>query len=160
MDLVSKIFIRNRCYICETVLGQLMDLVSKIVIRNHCYICEKVLKQLMDLVLKFVIRHQCYIYFFFITNHYYINNILIDRVAFKRDQIPIYYTNVKSPQVVKRGECIQHGDRALATVKILENSVFLYTLLDPWGIKESERYTIIFIYITVHKYTQYLLMAG
>ena len=126
----------HHCYICEKVLRQLMDLVSKIVIRNHCYICEKVLRQLMDLVSKIVIRNQCYIQ-------------CVDRVAFKRDQIPIYYTNVKSPQVVKRGECIQHGDRALATVKILENSVFLYTLLDPWGIEESERSTIIFIYILV-----------
>ena len=39
-----------------------------------------------------------------------------------------------------------HGDRALATVKILENSVL--------------RSTIVFIYITVHKYTQYLLLVG
>ena len=34
--------------------------------------------------------------------------------------------------------CSMHGDRALATVKNLKNSVFLYTLLNPWGIKESE----------------------
>ena len=131
-----------------------MDLVSKIVIRNHCYICEKVLKQLMDLVLKFVIRHQCYIYFFFITNHYYINNILIDRVAFKRDQIPIYYTNVKSPQVVKRGECIQHGDRALATVKILRSAAYLYTSLNPQGLRESEKkqITVGFLKILLYYY--------
>ena len=51
-----------------------------------------------------------------------------------------------------------HGDRALATVKILKNSVFLYTLLNPWGIKESER--IILIFNTVHMYTQYLLLVG
>ena len=51
-----------------------------------------------------------------------------------------------------------HGDRALATVKILKNSVFLYTLLNPWGIKESEK--VIFILITVHIYTHYLLLVG
>ena len=52
------------------------------------------------------------------------------------------------------------GDRALATVKILKNSAFLYTFLIPWGLKESERKTIKFNFITVHKYTQYLLLVG
>ena len=44
-----------------------------------------------------------------------------------------------------------HGDRALATVKILKNSVFLYTFLNPWGLNEIE---------SVYKYTQYLLLVG
>ena len=57
MDLVSKIVIRNHCYICEKILRHLLiDLVPKFVIRNHCYICERVLGQLMDLVSKIVIR--------------------------------------------------------------------------------------------------------
>ena len=148
MDLVSKIVIRNHCYICEKVLRQLMDLVSKIVIRNHCYIFEKVFRQLTDLVSKIIIKNQCYIQ-------------CVDRVAFKRDQIPIYYTNVKSPQVLKRGECIQHGDRALATVKILKNSVFLYTAMRSQ--KSTINYSVtLLIYIIRNQYyiTEILKLVG
>jgi len=31
-----------------------------------------------------------------------------------------------------------HGDRALATVKILRSAAYLYTSLNPQGIRESE----------------------
>ena len=158
MDQVPKIIIRNHCYICEKVPRQLMNLVSKIIIRNQCYFHFSFSSSSLTIFFFFINHYYTYNILVSPKSKITERRTKTDWIDGRTDWMNEYRIYnpilVSSPGLLSlRQEMhiapkwLNEGNaysmvteflRIRSTVKILRSAAYLYTSLNPQGIRESE----------------------
>ena len=171
MDLVPKIIIRNHCYICEKVHRQLMNLVSKIIIRNQCYFHFSFSSSSLTIFFFFINHYYTYNILVSPKSKITERRTKTDWIDGRTDWMNEYRIYnpilVSSPGLLSlRQEMhiapkwLNEGNaysmvteflRIRSTVKILRSAAYLYTFLNPQGIRKSESNNV-YKKITVHMY--------